>query len=66
MGTIIAWMITYKELKYKEIIGLSQDNNQEWVSLLTIIYIVIVIVPFILIYQRELRDLKNILIDNIS
>lgn len=63
---IIIRVMTHKELKSEEIMGLSQDSNQEWVLLLTAIYAVTATVLPALIYQNELRNLKNIWIKNIG
>ena len=63
---ITVQVITYKKLKSGEIVISSQDGNQNWVSLFATICVVVITVLSTLIYQGELKDLKNTWVDNIS
>lgn len=51
--------MTYKKLKSRKIIKLSQNGNQKLISLLAAIYTVAATISPTLIYQEELKGLKN-------
>lgn len=51
--------MTYKKLKSRKIIELSQNGNQKLISLLAAIYTVAATISPTLIYQKELKGLKN-------
>lgn len=53
-------------MKSREIIEVSQDSNREWVSLLAAIYVVILKISLIFIYQRESGDSRNNQIDDVG
>lgn len=46
-------------MKSGEIIRASHDRNREWILLLATVCVVAMKIPYILIYQRELGDLKD-------
>lgn len=56
----LLWVIAYKELNNNKIIRTSQDNDQEWVSLFSVIYTVVLTISFILIYKGKSGNLRNI------
>lgn len=52
-------VMTLEEMRSGEIIGVSQDGNREWISLLAAICAIVIKIPLILIYQGESRDLRD-------
>lgn len=60
MGVTLVWVMIHEELKSDKVIDISQDSNGEWVLLLASICTVVSIISLVLIYQKELGDLRNI------
>ncbi len=59
VGIIAARVMTYEQLKSREIIGSSQDGNRKWMLLLAAKCAVAATVPPTLIYKGESGDLRN-------
>lgn len=66
MGITLVQVKIYEKLKNCEIINISQDGNKKLMILLAAIYAVAFTITLVLIYQRELGNLRNLWIDNIS
>lgn len=62
---IFAQIMSFVEIKNKEIIGASQDKNKEWVLLFNDITSLVMKNLFILIYKEESKDLGNTLAEEI-
>lgn len=66
INIIAILVITLEEIRSREIIRASQDGNRKWVLLLAIVYVVVIKIPSILIYQRELRDWRNSCVEKVG
>lgn len=51
--------MTLQKMKNKEIIKASQDKNRKWILLLAAIYMIIIKILFVFIYQKNFRDIWN-------
>lgn len=51
--------MTLEEMRSEEIIGVSQNKNREWVSLLVFVCVVAMKILLVLIYQGESGDLQD-------
>lgn len=52
-------VMTLEKMRSGEIIGVSQNGNREWVSLLAVIYVIAMKISPVLIYQGESGDLRD-------
>ena len=59
VGITAIRVMTLEEMRSREIIGASQNGNKEWMILLVIVYLVIMKILSILIYQEKSEDLDD-------
>ena len=66
VGITSARVMTLEEMRSREIIGVSQDRNREWVSLLAAICVIAMKIPPVLIYQGVSGDLRDSWVEDVG